>query len=64
MNNNKNNKDDNTAQSCLGGRLGQMCSQELGHAKGLDPLLAEHRLHHLVRGEPLLVLGVLEEKGI
>jgi hypothetical protein len=32
----------------------------LGHAKGLDLLLAKDRLHQLVRGEPLLVLRVLE----
>jgi hypothetical protein len=32
----------------------------LGHAEGLDLLLAKDRLHQLVRGEPLLVLGVLK----
>ena len=37
-----------------------MLLEVLGHAKGLDLLLAEDRLHELVRGEELLVLGVLE----
>jgi hypothetical protein len=35
-------------------------AQELGHPEGLDPLAAEDRLHELVRGEPLLVLRVLQ----
>ena len=38
-----------------------MSAEELGHAEGLDPLAAEDRLHELVRGEPLLVLGVLQQ---
>ncbi len=41
-----------------------MSAEELGHAEGLDLLLAEDRLHHLVRGEPLLVLRVLGRKNI
>ena len=32
----------------------------LGHAEGLDLLVAEHGLHELVRGEVLLVLRVLQ----
>jgi hypothetical protein len=39
-----------------------MSAEELGHAEGLDLLLAEDRLHHLVGGEPLLVLRVLGSK--
>jgi len=48
-------------QSSAGCSVGEMSAQELGHAEGLDPLAAEDRLHQLVRGEPLLVLGVLYE---
>jgi hypothetical protein len=47
-------------QSSAGCSVGEMSAQELGHAKGLDPLAAEDWLHQLVRSEPLLVLGVLE----
>ncbi len=48
-------------QSSAGCSVGEMSAQELGHAEGLDPLAAEDRLHQLVRGEPLLVLRVLDE---
>ena len=38
--------------------VGKMLLQVLGHAEALLALLTEHRLHGLVRGEPLFVLGV------
>ena len=37
-----------------------MLLQELAHAEGLDPLVPEDGLHGLVRGEELLVVGILE----
>ena len=37
-----------------------MLLQVLGHREGLDLLLSEDGSHGFVRGEPLLVLGVLE----
>jgi hypothetical protein len=40
-----------------------MVLQILGHAEGLDLLLAKDGLHQLVGGEPLLVLGVLVNKS-
>ena len=40
--------------------FGQMLLQELAHAEGLDPLVPEDGLHGLVRGEELLVVGILE----
>ena len=40
-----------------------MLLEVLGHAEALLPLLAKDGLHQLVRGEPLLVLGVLEGTG-
>ena len=33
------------------------------HPEGLDPLLAEDGFHQLVRGEELLVLGVLKHEN-
>ncbi len=51
-------------QSSAGCSVGEMCAEELGHAECLDLLLAEDRLHHLVGGEPLLVLGVLGRKNL
>ena len=41
-------------------RVSQVLLEVLGHAEALLPLLAKDGLHHLVRGEPLFVLGVLE----
>ena len=41
-----------------------MIAQILEHTEGMDPLAAEDRLHQLVRGEPLLVLGVLNSNNI
>ena len=40
--------------------LGEVFLQVLGHAEALDLLISKDRSHGLVRGEPLLVLGVLE----
>ena len=37
-----------------------MVLEELGHAEGPDLLCAEDGLHSLVRGEELLVLGILQ----
>ena len=39
--------------------VGKMLLQVLGHAEALLALLTEHRLHGLVRGEPLTILLVL-----
>jgi len=36
--------------------------QVLAHAEGLYPFLAEHGLHGFVRGEELLVFGILNKK--
>ena len=41
-------------------RVGQMFLQILGHAETLDLLLPEDGLHGLVRGEPLLLLRILQ----
>ena len=40
--------------------VGEVLLQVLGHAEALDLLISKDRSHGLVRGEPLLVLGVLE----
>ena len=37
-----------------------MILEELAHAEGLHPLVAEDGLHSGVRGEVLLVLGILK----
>ena len=37
-----------------------MLLQVLAHGEALDPLVAEDGLHLSVRGEELLVLGILE----
>ena len=41
-------------------RLGEMLLQELRHREALDLLISEDGGHGLIRGEVLLVLGVLE----
>ena len=40
--------------------VGEVVLEVLGHAEALLPLGAEDRLHQVVGGEPLLVLGILE----
>merc|ERR1719189_257501 len=47
---------------CLG--LREMSLQVFGHAESLDLLSAENGGHLLVRGEILLVLGILEVLGL
>ena len=42
--------------------VGKMLLQVLGHAEALLALLTEHRLHGLVRGEPLTILLVLRRQ--
>ena len=41
------------------GCLAEVVLQVLAHAEGLYPFLAEHGLHGFVRGEELLVFGIL-----
>ena len=54
----------NTAQDSSLVRVGEVLLEVLGHAEALLPLLAEDGLHHFVRGEPLLVLGILERQRL
>ena len=49
---------DHSKQSLV--RVSEVLLQVLGHAEALDLLISKDRSHGLVRGEPLLVLGVLE----